>query len=131
MEKNLQHVLIYYKVKTICFFFFVFKYLFYLDVPADVIEKIDEVISSVISGSGDIPIESESTRHRYQSRLSYTEQHNVICDSSYIPLNQENLSSQQYDYLPSSSHESGRTVVVAELISSILSNGASSSTTTM
>lgn len=123
--------MIYYKVKTICFFFFVFKYLFYLDVPADVIEKIDEVISSVISGSGDIPIESESTRHRYQSRLSYTEQHNVICDSSYIPLNQENLSSQQYDYLPSSSHESGRTVVVAELISSILSNGASSSTTTM
>jgi hypothetical protein len=86
----------------------------------------------VISGQGDIPIESESSRHRYQSRLSYTEQHNVICNSSYIPLNQENLSSQQYDYFPStsSSHESGRTVV-AELISSILSNGASSSSTTM
>jgi hypothetical protein len=97
------------------------------NVPADVLEKIDEVISSVISGQGDIPIESETTRHRYQSRLSYTEQHNVICDSSYIPLNQENLTSQQYDYHPSS-HESGRTVV-AELISTILSNGASSSST--
>ncbi|CAF1621878.1 unnamed protein product [Adineta ricciae] len=101
------------------------------NVPADVLEKIDEVISTVISGQGEIPIESESTRHRYQSRLSYTEQHNVIYDSSYIPLNQENLSSQQYDYFPStSSHESGRTVV-AELISSILSNGASTSSATM
>jgi hypothetical protein len=91
----------------------------------DVLEKIDEVISNVISGQGDIPTESETTRHRYQSRLSYTEQHNVICDSSYIPLTQENITSQQYDYYPSSSsHESGRTVV-AELISSILSNGAS------
>ncbi len=89
------------------------------------------MISSVISGQVDIPIESESaTRQRYHhSRLSYTEQHHVICDSSFIPLNQDNLSSQQYDYFPSSSsHESGRTVV-AELISSILSNGASSSTT--
>ncbi len=116
--------------KNSFFLLFLFrKYLFDLDVPADVLEKIDEVISTVISGQGDIPIESETTRHRYQSRLSYTEQHNVICDSSYIPLNQENLTSQQYDYLPSS-HESGRTVV-AELISSILSNGASSSTSTM
>ncbi len=88
------------------------------------------MISSVISGHVDIPIESETTtRQRYQSRLSYTEQHHVICDSSFIPLNPESLSSQQYDYFPSSSsHESGRTVV-AELISSILSNGASSSTT--
>jgi hypothetical protein len=77
----------------------------------------------VISGQGDIPTESETTRHRYQSRLFYTEQHNVICDSSYIPLNQESSTSQQYDYYPSSSHESGRTVVT-ELISSILSNGA-------
>ncbi|CAF1543526.1 unnamed protein product, partial [Adineta steineri] len=87
----------------------------------------------VISGQGDIPIESDHTRQRYQSRLSYTEQHNVICDSSYMPLNQENLSKQQYDYFPppsssSTSHEAGRTAV-AELISSILSNGASSSTT--
>ncbi|UJR35706.1 hypothetical protein I4U23_028456 [Adineta vaga] len=101
------------------------------NVPVDVLEKIDEVISTVISGQGEVPIESENTRHRYQSRLSYTEQHNVICDSSYVPLNQENLSSQQYDYFPStSSHESGRTVV-AELISSILSNGASTSSATM
>ncbi|CAF0944406.1 unnamed protein product [Adineta steineri] len=103
------------------------------NVPIDVLEKIDEVISSVISGQGDIPIESDHTRQRYQSRLSYTEQHNVICDSSYMPLNQENLSKQQYDYFPppsssSTSHEAGRTAV-AELISSILSNGASSSTT--
>ncbi|CAF0756555.1 unnamed protein product [Rotaria sp. Silwood1] len=97
------------------------------NVPTDILEKIDEVILNVISGHGDIPIESESTtRHRYQSRLSYNEQHNVICNSSYIPLNQENLSTQQYDYFPSTSQESGRTVV-AELISSILSNGASSS----
>ncbi|CAF2759197.1 unnamed protein product [Rotaria sp. Silwood2] len=97
------------------------------NVPTDILEKIDEVILNVISGHGDIPLESESTtRHRYQSRLSCNEQHNVICDSSYIQLNQENLSTQQYDYFPSTSQESGRTVV-AELISSILSNGASSS----
>jgi hypothetical protein len=134
MEKNQHHELISYKVKIVLLerIAFVWKrnpglLFFDLDVPADVLEKIDEVISSVISGQGDIPIESETTRHRYQSRLSYTEQHNVICDSSYIPLNQENLTSQQYDYHPSS-HESGRTVV-AELISTILSNGASSSST--
>ncbi|CAF3632421.1 unnamed protein product [Rotaria socialis] len=97
------------------------------NVPIDVLEKIDEVIFNVISGHGDIPIESDSSnRYRYQPRLSYNEQHNVICDSSYIPLNQDNLSTQQYDYFPlSSTQESGRTVV-AELISSILSNGASS-----
>ncbi|CAF1481804.1 unnamed protein product [Rotaria sordida] len=101
------------------------------NVPADILEKIDEVILNVISGHGDIPMESDNaTRHRYQSRLSYNEQHNVICDSSYIPLNQENLSTQQYDYFPSTSQESGRTVV-AELISSILSNGASSSSSVM
>ncbi|CAF4218490.1 unnamed protein product [Rotaria magnacalcarata] len=105
----------------------IYLLIYYLGVPIDVLEKIDEVILDVISGHGDIPIESDSSnRYRYQPRLSYNEQHNVICDSSYIPLNQDNLSAQQYDYFPlSSTQESGRTAV-AELISSILSNGASS-----
>lgn len=85
------------------------------------------MITSVISGQVDIPIECESTRPSYQSRLSYPEPHHVICDSSYLPLNQDNLSSQQYDYF--SSHEPGR-AAVAELISSILSNGAPVSSST-
>ena len=100
------------------------------DVPSDVLEKIDEVISNVIAGLVDIPVESDATRQRCQSRLPYSEQHHVICDSSYVPSNQETFNwplSQQTDAFPSSSaHESGRTVAVAELISSILSNGAPS-----
>ena len=100
------------------------------DVPSDVLEKIDEVISNVIAGQGDIPVESDATRQRCQSRLPYSEQHHVICDSSYVPINQDTFNwslSQQTDAFPSSSaHESGRTVAVAELISSILSNGAPS-----
>lgn len=127
MEKNLHLVLIYYKV--IYSGFFVLLFIICLDVPIDILEKIDEVISNVINGHGDIPIESDTTRNRYQSRLSYNEQHNVICDASYIPSNQDNLSSQQYDYFPSSTvtQESGPTTAVAELISSILSNGGTSS----
>ena len=99
----------------------------FVDVSHEDLEKIDEVISSVISGHVDIPVECENIRPVYQSRISYPEQHHVICDSSYLPLNQDHLSSQQYDYFQS--QESGRTVV-AELISSILSNGAPSSSST-
>lgn len=100
-----------------------------IGVPLDVLDKIDEVISDVISGQGDIPIEPETARQRSHSRLAHAEQHHVICDSSYIPLNQETFnwpSTQQPDgFAPSSSHQSER-IVVAELISSILSTGASS-----
>ena len=100
-----------------------------IGVPLDVLDKIDEVISDVISGQGDIPIEPETARQRSHSRLAYAEQHHVICDSSYIPSNQETFnwpSTQQADgFASSSSHQSER-IVVAELISSILSTGASS-----
>jgi hypothetical protein len=101
-----------------------------LDVPSDVLDKIDEVITDVIGGQGEIPLQLDASRYRYQSRLPCAEQHHVICDSSYIPMNQDMFNwtsaSQTSDsYSSSLSHKSER-VAVAELISSILSNGATS-----
>ena len=88
MEKNRQHQRTFFKVKFMIIFFGILIAFFDSDVPLEDLEKIDEVISSVISGQVDIPVESESsTRQRYhQSRLSYTEQHNVICDSSFYSI---------------------------------------------
>lgn len=96
------------------------------NVPNDILEKIDEVISSVVSGQVEIPLDYEPSRPRYQTRLSYSDQHHVICDSSYLPLTN---SDNQYDYHSSNTtiHENGRANVV-ELISSILSNGAPTAT---
>lgn len=99
----------------------------------DILEKIDEVISDVVAGHGEIPIDVETARYRYQ-RPTYTEQHNVICDSSFIPLTQDNchwLSSNQHQqasevFPMSSSAQTSERGAVAELITSILSTGANS-----
>lgn len=105
------------------------------DVPADVLEKIDSVINDVISGHGEIPLETETHRSRSQTRSTQQQQqqqHHVICDSTYLPLNSDlfhwSSTSQQQNEMNSTSSQHSERGVVAELISTILSNGP---TTTM